>query len=694
MMRAAKKSVLESVYVRNRITEFRLLGLIAVLAFGLLGPSITYADPYSVTLSWTAPGDDGHVGTASQYDIRYATVLITEANWVQATPVTAVPAPQPAGSSESFTVTGLQPATTYYFAMRVGDEVPNWSPLSNVVSRTTDQETLAPSVVADLGGAALSPSEISLTWTAPGDDGEVGTASAYDLRWATAQITEANWNSANQFENEPTPQPSGSAEAVVVSGLESGTTYYFALKAADEVPNWSGLSNVAVAATSDEQIPPAVIADFAAGNPTENSLTLTWTAPGDDGDVGTAAMYDIRYADEALTEANWDGAGRVSGEPTPQAAGSAETFTVTGLEPSRIYYFAIKTADEIPNWSGLSNSASGVTNAETTPPATVANLGAGNETENSVSLTWTAPGDDGMSGTASEYDIRYATEPISPANWVDATRVSGEPDPGPAGGLETFVVTGLAHSTTYYFALKTADEVPNWSDLSNVASRTTSDDQTPPAAVNDLQAATGEETGSVELSWTAPGDDGWQGRAALYIVQYSDRLITEASFLSATPALDPPAPLPSGSPQQWHLGGLTPGEMFYFAIKAIDSSGNISPISNVDSAVAKYSLIAGVDDDPEGLPSEFHLDQNYPNPFNPITTIEYSVPSVTHVNLSVYNALGQVTATLVNETQAPGHYVATWDGASDGANRAASGVYFYHLKAGDFSESKSMVLLK
>jgi hypothetical protein len=91
----------------------------------------------SATLSWIAPGDDGNVGTAVMYDLRYATNTITSATWANARQVTGEPIPKTAGGAESFTVTGLDPATTYFFAMKSVDKADNWSAMSNVVQRTT-----------------------------------------------------------------------------------------------------------------------------------------------------------------------------------------------------------------------------------------------------------------------------------------------------------------------------------------------------------------------------------------------------------------------------------------------------------------------------------------------------------------------------------------------------------------------------
>jgi len=127
-----------------------VLGISSAHGDGLVAQSPTSS---SVTLFWTAPGDDGTSGTASEYDVRYSTSPITEANWGLANQADGEPTPQIAGSSESFVITGLDPNTTYYFAIKAADEVPNWSELSNVVSVTTP-DTQAPAAIADLSNSA------------------------------------------------------------------------------------------------------------------------------------------------------------------------------------------------------------------------------------------------------------------------------------------------------------------------------------------------------------------------------------------------------------------------------------------------------------------------------------------------------------------------------------------------------------
>ncbi|MEK6647334.1 MAG: carboxypeptidase regulatory-like domain-containing protein [Candidatus Firestonebacteria bacterium] len=100
---------------------------------------------------------------------------------------------------------------------------------------------------------------------------------------------------------------------------------------------------------------PSAITTLIASSPTTTSATLSWTATGDDGLVGTAGQYDIRYSTATITESNWSLATQVTGEPTPAVSGTSQSLTITGLTSSMTYYFAMKAADEVPNWSVLSN---------------------------------------------------------------------------------------------------------------------------------------------------------------------------------------------------------------------------------------------------------------------------------------------------------------------------------------------------
>lgn len=102
----------------------------------------------------------------------------------------------------------------------------------------------------------------------------------------------------------------------------------------------------------------------------------------------------------------------------------------------------------------------------------------------------------------------------------------------------------------------------------------------------------------------------------------------------------------------------------------------------------KVDFATGVEDE-IGLPTEFLLSQNYPNPFNPTTTISYSIPQSADVKIVVVNTLGQEIATLVNEFKSVGTYEVQFN-----ASNLPSGIYFYHLTAGSYTNTKKMILIK
>ncbi|RKY60063.1 MAG: hypothetical protein DRP95_04530, partial [Candidatus Latescibacterota bacterium] len=137
---------------------------------------------YYVTLTWTAPGDNGDIGSAATYDIRYATVPITEANWEEATPVkTTLPIPKVSGASEMIQVFGLPKDRALYFALKSVDEMLNWSGISNVAKVSLDRT--APSKPINLTANGSNPSPwkstktFTIDWTNPTDS--TGIAGAW-----------------------------------------------------------------------------------------------------------------------------------------------------------------------------------------------------------------------------------------------------------------------------------------------------------------------------------------------------------------------------------------------------------------------------------------------------------------------------------------------------------------------------------
>ena len=146
----------------------------------------------------------------------------------------------------------------------------------------------------------------------------------------------------------------------------------------------------------------------------------------------------------------------------------------------------------------------------------LAQLQVSNSSSNSVTLTWTAPGDDGTVGIASQYDVRYSMSPINEANWGSAQQAAGEGAPLPAGSVETFTVANLLSDSTYYLAIKTADEVPNWSPLSNVVSASTSQNNNAPSVPVHVSPLNGDTVTSTPVTLTVNNAIDLDGDALTY----------------------------------------------------------------------------------------------------------------------------------------------------------------------------------
>ncbi len=129
----------------------------------------------------------------------------------------------------------------------------------------------------------------------------------------------------------------------------------------------------------------------------------------------------------------------------------------------------------------------------------------------------------------------------------------------------------------------------------------------------------------------------------------------------------------------------------------VDAAGNLyvagtsqrGDFSNAATILKYAQITVSVGEGESTLPGSYSLSQNYPNPFNPSTTIRFALPKNGHVELKVYNTLGQEVATLVNEEKTAGTYSAQWNAGS-----VASGVYFYRLRSGEYTETRKLLLLR
>ncbi|MEZ4886797.1 MAG: fibronectin type III domain-containing protein [Chitinophagales bacterium] len=726
--------------------------------------STSLPTPYSLQLKWTVPNNAGESAPTS-YELRYSTAPINEANFEAATAANNLPTPANGGETETFTLNNLLSNTLYYFAIKSANEDNLISEISNIATGTTldvltNNQFIIPVDINEVvnesgyGNAQLLFDEAELagdpannnsgganTLWYPGAEPFHHPASAYiDLKqtFLIDAIYLFDITGTDDFIIEyGTPGNWQELTTVVLDKLFTWKniqthveTRYLRFTRAGVNSNTREIVLYGSAAGLDPG-PPANIVDLSV-IPSSTFATLQWTAPGDDENTGTAAEYDIRYSTTPITSENFEDATPTEA-PTPAMAGSSESVVVYNLMQSTTYYFAMKTTDEMTYTSSISNVVSTLTTTDTdeTPPAAIIDLTATNITATSATLQWTSVGDDNHTGTARIYDIRMSLENITPNTFFRAITIEGEPIPIENGLIQSMTVNQLPPNTTICFAMKTWDEVPNISDISNVICIDTEDleteskiplfpsmitnetkygdasnlvdeqalsgepatspggspattwttpfnndvpypihayidlgepyivtklflrdvggqapmtvwygysghwtelftdnlsgffswnqhnvfvntrylrisksdpsanvneliaygypvdltniDTTPPAAITDL-TATADGANAVDVTWTSVGDDENTGNSKVYNLRYSPKPITPKNFYEAKEWEAMPAPAIAGTQQTAHIEGLWAATTYYFAIQSLDENHNISDLSNIVTA--------------------------------------------------------------------------------------------------------------
>lgn len=133
--------------------------------------------------------------------------------------------------------------------------------------------------------------------------------------------------------------------------------------------------------------------------------------------------------------------------------------------------------------------------------------------------------------------------------------------------------------------------------------------------------------------------------------------------------------------------------IIYWQVRAQDNFGGVSPFSAPQSFRLEAGNITNSHGQPENLPVKFALHQNYPNPFNPYTVIKFDVPVTDHISIKIFNAMGQMVKTLVDQPVTPGYHQLSWDGTDQQGRPLSSGVYLVQMKASSFVKMQKITLL-
>jgi hypothetical protein len=414
------------------------------------------------------------------------------------------------------------------------------------------------------------------------------------------------------------------------------------------------------------------------------------------------------------------------------------------------------------NWS-WSHGYVGAFSPDTTPPAAVSDLLVEFVSSTSVILSWTAPGDDGNTGTAAEYDVRYSTSAITESNWIYATHVTNEDPPQAAGEEELLAVQGLSSCTTYYFAIKTRDECHNWSALGTAEGQQTLCGGGGGFAAAPVEAGRSAEATSalglpqdqlaLELV-TAAGVPGWTAtRTASAELEVEERLAggihvqvgdgtggwrTGAHVVPVAgdslvgirlPHAERRRVVFAGDFALRHIAGRTVNRLgAVVEVDAVVSSrlGDVSAEVDAETgglpahemgdtlevryagsvaeagerffAVVGGSVAGGAAESrslpaaPPAVPLAFALGQSRPHPASGVARIQFDLPRAERVRLEVFDLQGRRVAMLADQRYAAGSHVVDWN-PGDASPRVRPGVYVYRLTAGPDRAQRRLVVV-
>lgn len=387
----------------------------------------------------------------------------------------------------------------------------------------TYSDSSAPADVTNLGLSSPTGSSIGLSWTAPGDDANFGTATAYDIRYSTSVIDDANWASATQAVGEPSPAVAGSSESMMVSGLNSETTYYFAIKTSDEVPNTSGLSNIPSLSTLDVTDP--VISNIQS-SPALTTVTITWTTD----ELSTSQVeYGLTgsYGTQTILDANLV---------------TSHVVEITSLDPETTYHFRVKSKDASDN-----EAISGENTFDTTTPPdpVISNISSSNITQTSSVVAW----DTDISASS---QVFYGT---SSGSYTDQTSLDSDLVTSHSAAL-----LGLSADTTYYYIVKSVSQYGKVTTSSEHFFTTLEEDAPPDLTDPEITDISVVFISTTEATITWVTDEASTSQVEFGLTTGYGSITTPDTDLVTSHSVT--------------LTGLEPGTLYHFRVKSKDALEN------------------------------------------------------------------------------------------------------------------------
>ncbi len=494
----------------------------------------TSAGPTSINLTWINPLNNGG-SVLTGYKIEVSPNGTS--SWTDLVANTG-------GTGTTYTHSGLAAVTTRYYRVSAINSVGTSLP-SQVVHATTDTAT-APGVPTSLSATADGRTAIDLSWTAPADNGG---------RVLTGYKIEVSPNGTSSWTT-LAANTGGTGTTYTHSGLTAGTTSHYRVSAINSVG--TGLPSQVVHATTDTATAPGVPTSLSATADGRTAIDLSWTAPADNGG-STITGYKIEVSPNGTS--SWTNLAANTG-------GTGTTYTHSGLTAGTTRHYRVSAI----NSAGTGNPSS-VANATTntaTAPGVPTALSATADGRTAIDLSWTAPADNGGS-TITGYKIEVS--PNGTSSWTNLAANTG-------GTGATYTHNGLTAGTTRHYRVSAINSAGT-GNPSSVANATT-DAATAPGVPTSLSATADGRT-AIDLSWTAPADNGGADITG-YKIEVSPNGTSSWTNLAANTG---------GTGTTYTHNGLTAGTTRHYRVSAINSAGTGNP-SSVANATTDAATAPGV----------------------------------------------------------------------------------------------------
>lgn len=476
---------------------------------------VTASSSTQIDLTWSASTDAGGSGLAGYQVQRCQGAACT--NYVQI------------GTSavNSYQDSGRAPSTTYRYRVRAYDNAGRVSSFTAVVNATTPADTTPPATPAGLIAQVISASQITLSWTATNDTGGAGLT-GYKLE----RCTGVGCSTFTQI-----AAPAGTSHPD--TGLTSGTTYRYRVRAYDGNNNHSGYSSVVDAVATPDVTAPSTPTGFSVAVTSSTALTLTWTASTDSGGSQLTGYRIERCLGV--------GCSNFALLATP----SANPYPDTGLAANTTYLYRVRAYDGAGNNSSFAGPVSGRTQVDTTPPSVPTNVSATVASSTQINISWSASTEAGGS-TLTGYALERCSGTAC-SNYAEIGRPSGTSYPD----------TGRAPNTFYSYRVRSYDSANNHSSFAFPVSATTPGDTDPPTTPGSLQVTTASMS-QLTLAWGASIDTGGSLLAGYRVERCTGAGCSSFTQIGTTGTTSYPDP------------GLPPSTTYTYRVRAYDNAGNTS----------------------------------------------------------------------------------------------------------------------